>query len=175
MKISVVYNSKTGFTKRYAEWIAEELNCGAVLYKNFNQSMANESDLVVFLSRVHAGRIEYLNKIKNLLDGSVSRRLVVAAVGAAPSAAEDTINKYWADNFSGEEIKTIPHFYMQGGLDYEKMGFGDKQMLKFARKFLKNKKDKTDEETDSIQISSSSFDNSAKEFIGPLVECVVNR
>ena len=27
MEIIVTYNSKTGFTKKYAQWIAEELNC----------------------------------------------------------------------------------------------------------------------------------------------------
>ena len=30
MKIIVIYKSKTGFTKRYAEWIAEELKCDIV-------------------------------------------------------------------------------------------------------------------------------------------------
>ena len=32
-QILVVYKSVTGFTKQYAEWIAEKLNCSAVELK----------------------------------------------------------------------------------------------------------------------------------------------
>lgn len=36
-QILVVYKSVTGFTKQYAEWIAEKLNCSAVELKKFPQ------------------------------------------------------------------------------------------------------------------------------------------
>lgn len=37
MRIIVIYKSKTGFTKRYAEWIAEELKCDILDYKNLSR------------------------------------------------------------------------------------------------------------------------------------------
>jgi len=175
MKKIVVYNSKTGFAKRYAEWAAEELGLSAVPYKSFDQSAAYDADLVVFISRIQAGKIEQLAGIKKLLGSTAPERLVVAAVGAAPMTAEETINKYWADNFSEEEMTKVPHFYMQGGLDYEKMGFGERSILKVVTKVLKNKKDKTDEESVFEQTLNSSFDNSSRDFIKPLVEYVMGR
>ena len=175
MKAIIVYNSKTGFSKRYAEWAAEELGCEAVPYKGFDKAAAGDDGLVVFFTRIQAGRIDKLNDVKKLLGGGADGRLVVAAVGAAPASAEDTINKYWADTLTEEELAIIPHFYMQGGLDFEKMGFAERSLLKMAMKILKNKKDKTDEESIFEEAISGSFDNSSRENIGPLVEYVRGR
>ena len=34
MKSIVIYNSQTGFTKKYAEWISEATGCEAVEFKH---------------------------------------------------------------------------------------------------------------------------------------------
>ena len=34
MNAIVIYRSKTGFTKRYAQWLAEDLGCEAAAYEN---------------------------------------------------------------------------------------------------------------------------------------------
>ena len=171
MKICVVANSKTGFTKRYADWIAEELSCAVIPYTDFTKSMADENGLVIFGSRLHAGRIEYLNKVKPLFENSFSK-LIVFAVGAAPVSATSAINKFWADNFTAAELSAIPRFYMQGGLSYEKMNLLDKIMMKAAALIMgrKNISDETEEGfTEDI---SKSFDSSSREYIRPLVSFV---
>ena len=175
MKISIVYNSKTGFTKKYAEWIAEELGCAALPYKGFDIESAGEDDLLVFCGRIAAGKIENLNNVKKLLAGRENLSLIVAAVGATNPGASETINKMWAGNLSEAELETIPHFFLPGGIAYEKLGFGDKSLLKMVAKMLKNKKDKTEEEAEFEKILGGSFDNTAKEYIRPLVEYVRER
>ena len=47
MKILVTYKSKTGFTKKYAEWIAEELGCEAKDIKTITPKNVAEYDLVI--------------------------------------------------------------------------------------------------------------------------------
>ena len=175
MKAIIVYNSKTGFSERYARWAAEELGCEAIPYKSFDKAVAGGGGLVVFFSRVIAGKIEKLDDIKKLLGGQADGRLIVAAVGAASAAAAATVEKYWTDNFSENELTSIPHFYLQGGIDFEKMGFGEKSVLKMVSKLLKNKKDKTEEEADFERVLAGSSDNSSRDYIKPLVEYVTNR
>ena len=172
MKIIVVCNSKTGFTKRYVDWIAEELNCDVHSYKDFSKTVMETDDIIIFCSRVHAGKIEYLNKIKPYFYNQSKKIFIVVATGATPAAAEDVINKIWANNFTETEIKSIPHFYMQSGLDYEKMGFADRTIMKIVSKFMSGKKDKTDNEAGFEQAIQNSYDISSREYIMPLIRFI---
>ena len=49
MSTIVVYQSETGFTKKYAEWIAEALDCEAVPFKKVNETKKRTRYGCVFL------------------------------------------------------------------------------------------------------------------------------
>ena len=168
MKTILFYNGKTGFTKQYADWIGEETGCEVKPFKDFAKAEIGAEDLVIFGSRVHAGRVSHLNKVKARL----SRNLIVFAVGAVPATAENVIAKMWSENLTESEIETIPHFYMQGGVNYEKMGAVDRTILKGAAKLMSGKKEKTEEEMIFGDTLKASFDATSKESIEPLVKCI---
>ena len=67
MKTIIIYKSRTGFTKRYAQWIAEELTCEIADYSDISKVDLDNFDLIIYGSRVHAGKIDSLNKVKELL------------------------------------------------------------------------------------------------------------
>ncbi len=69
---------------------------------------------------------------------------------------------------------SIPHFYMQSGLCYEKMGFFDKTLMKMLSKMLSSKKDKSDSEGGTTIAISKSHDISSKDYIMPLVNYIKN-
>lgn len=117
MKIIVIYKSRTGFTKKYAEWISEELNCKIIDYKDVSEHNLNDFDIVIYGGRVHAGRIDGLENIKKIVEDKKCK-LIVFATGATPIAATKEIEELFKNNFPDE---SIPHFYMQSGLCYEKM------------------------------------------------------
>ena len=172
MKIIIVYNGKTGFTKRYADWIAEELECSSLSYKNFSKKVIEENDIIIFGSRVHAGKIERLKKIKSQFINKSIQKLIIFACGATPVFEKNVIDKIWVNNLSESEIKSIPHFYMQSGLNYEGMGFLDRTIMKTVAKLMSKKQNKTNEEAGFTQAVQSSYDISSKEYILPLVNCV---
>ena len=177
MKVILVYNSKSGFTKRYADWIAEETDCDVKPYRDFEQMDIGAEDIVIFGSRVHAGRIEHLNKVKARMGRHPKQNFIVFATGATPAVAEDAVQKIWDSNFSETERQSIPHFYMQSGLDYQKMGFVDRMLMKMVAKLMSKKKgtlsqDKSDEETGFAQAIQDSYDISSKEYVMPLVTYV---
>ena len=66
MKIIVVYKSGTGFTKKYANWIAEALNCEAVQLKKVNLNELTNYDVVVYGGWIMAGMVSGYDKIKAL-------------------------------------------------------------------------------------------------------------
>lgn len=172
MKIIVIYKSKTGFTKRYAQWIAEELKCDMVSYEKVSAASIAEYDCVIYGGGIYAGKIGGLKKIKPLLANKPKTKFIVFATGATPSAAEEVINTTWKVNFTEEELEEVPHFYMQSGLSYEKMGFFDRLMMKAFSKMLSKKEDKSTEEVGTQLAIIRSHDISSKEFIEPIVKFV---
>lgn len=65
MNILLIYKSKTGFTKRYAEWISQEIDCKVVDISNIENIDFKYYDLIVYGSRIYAGKVDGLDKIKS--------------------------------------------------------------------------------------------------------------
>lgn len=55
MRLLVVYTSKTGFTKRYAQWLAEDLSGDCFPLEQAARVDFSGYDAVAFGSSVHAG------------------------------------------------------------------------------------------------------------------------
>ena len=170
MNTLVVYKSRTGFTKKYAEWISGELSCSAIDYDALTKDSLNDVGILIYGGRVHAGMLDSIKKIKELAD-SRKCRLIVFATGASPADAYDDIDKMWENNGIDEKY---PHFYFQSGLCYEKMGVADKLMMKIFSKMVNGKKDKSDSDKAMAEAISKSYDATSKDYIKPLVEYVRN-
>ncbi|MBQ8527057.1 MAG: hypothetical protein IJ429_01165 [Lachnospiraceae bacterium] len=170
MKTVIVYKSKTGFTKKYAEMIAAEVSCDLIELKTAKSEKLAEYDRVVFGTRFFAGMVDDLKKAKELFAGSGAKKLVVFATGATPNEAESVVNDVWKNNFTSEELESIPHFYMQSGICYEKMPFGEKMMMKMAAKMMKNQKEKDEMGQGFEEALKGSFDISDKVYVEPIVK-----
>lgn len=172
--ILIIYKSVTGFTRKYAEIIGKAMQCAVMEYRTVNDRILAEYDVVVFGSRAHAGRIDGYQKMREMVKRNGTKQIVLFVTGATPNTAERTIEEFWMQNLSAEELSQIPHFYMQAGLCYERMPFGDKMMMKVAAVMLKKKKDKKDEDLAFEKAISASYDISDSEFAEPLIAFLRN-
>lgn len=139
-KTIVLYKSSTGFTKRYAELIAKELRCALADYKTIPTKTLSQYECIIFGSRAFAGTIDGFRKAQKRFQKYTAAKLILFVTGATPNTESDTINTFWIQNLTADELIKIPHFYMQGGLCYEKMALPDKLMMKMASLMLKKKK-----------------------------------
>ena len=171
-KILVVYKSITGFTREYAEMIAQEIDCTLMDFKKVTVETMSDFDTVIFGGRMHAGSVDGLKKAKELWKQSKASKFMVFATGATPNEAGSVIEEMWSNNLSADELLNIPHFYMQSGLRYEKMPFSDRLMMKVFCMMMDRKKDKNEYEKQFEGVISSSYDISSKEYIAPLVEAL---
>lgn len=167
--ILIVYKSVTGFTGKYAEIIGKAVQCEVMEYRSVSDKIMSEYDVVVFGSRAHAGRIDGYQKMREMVKRSGTKKTVLFVTGATPNTEEGTIEEFWRQNLSAEELAQIPHFYMQAGLCYERMPFGDKMMMKAAAVMLKKKKDKKDEDLAFEKAISASYDISDSKYAEPLI------
>lgn len=136
MKILVTYKSKTEFTKRYAEVIAQEVNGMLMDFKEVTVEKMSEFDVVVYGGGLYAGMINGYKKAKEMFEKSSAKKFILFATGGTPNEATKEIEEVWKHNLSAEELESIPHFYMQGGICYEKMSLPDKTIMKMMSKVL---------------------------------------
>lgn len=169
MKAIIIYNSKTGFTERYAGWLAKQLNCETVRYRDRNKTDLIEYDTVIYAGSVHAGLIRGLKWFKKQLPLLEGKKKIVLAVGAMPAGEEMAANVASA-NFTQEELGDIRLFYLPGGLCYEKMGVFDRLFMKLFRKMLASRKNPSAEEAETAKAISHSYDIADRAYLEPVVD-----
>lgn len=134
----IIYASKYGNTKRYAEELAKR--CGAVTVDFKKVKNINDYDTVIFLGSVFASRLMGLKKaFKNLNCGG--KKIIIASVGVADPAVKentDVLKKGISGQVSAEIFENAKIFHLRGGIDYSEMGFVDKLLLKFLYNKIKD-------------------------------------
>ena len=171
MKTIIIYNSQTGFTKQYAQWIAEAAGADCLELSAAKKKRLDAYEAIVFGSWACAGGIQKLGWFKGNIGKWADKKLIVFCVGASPMDSPD-VEPFLRNHFTESELEKISVFYCPGGLRYEKMTAPSKLMMKLFLKMLKAKKDKTQAEQEMIQILSASYDISDKKYIQPVLECL---
>lgn len=173
MKTVVIYNSQTGFTKRYAQWIAEATGADCLELSEAKKKSMATYEAIIFGGWACAGGISKLSWFKNNIDKWSDKKLIAFCVGGSPIDNPE-IEPALKQNFKEAELKKVNVFYCPGGFNYEKMSTTSKLMMKIFIKTLKAKKNKTEEEEVMIKMISSSYDISDKKYIEPILECLKN-
>ena len=170
MKSIVIYTSKTGFTKKYAEWIVEAAGCECVELKKARKVKLAEYDAIVFGGWCMAGGISQIAWFKKKLSGlsAAGKKLIVFMVGASPAESAEAVNSL-RRNFTDDEWSKVKAFYCPGGLDYDKIKGFSKMAIKMLLKILSCKKDPTEEDKKTLEMLSKSYDISDKKYIEPIV------
>lgn len=160
MSTVVIYQSSTGFTKQYAEWIAGGLACRAVSIKEVAAADLAEKDTVIFGGWIMGNAIMGYDKMKQM----GAKRLVVFAVGASPDSKEAREKIVAANN-----LKETPFFYMPGGMQFDKLNFFVRFMLKQMKKSISKKSEKSEQDSNMERMIGTNFDASDKKYILELV------
>ena len=170
MKAILIYNSQTGFTKRYAEWISEASGCECYDFKHGSKKNLSDYDTIIFGGWYMAGGVTKIAWLKKQLSSLISngKKVIVYAVGASPADGPD-VKTAMERNFSGSEWSGVKSFYCPGGLNYEKMNGPSKLGMKMFVKMLSSKKDASETEKQMAEMISHSYDISDKKYIEPIL------
>ena len=147
MKILIVYWSKTGFVKKYAEWLAKELEADMISGKEITGEKLKEYDSYIFGGSLYAVGINGADFIKKNISELEGKKTAVFATGAS-SATKEVIEEVKNKNFTEEEQKYFKFFYLRGGFNYSKLGFKDKVLMGIMKWKLNSKKKKGEEMTE---------------------------
>lgn len=172
----VVYQSSYGFSERYAKWIAEGIACKTIQTQDVNGEMLKKYETIIYCGGLYAGRIAGLSLITKNDSMLKEKRIAIVAVGL--SYEDEEIESSLRDqNFTSELRDKIEFFYLQGGLDFSKMRWFHRLLMK-ARKWLtlgKKKEKWTSNDKGFIESYGKSVDFTTQEKVKPIVEWTRNR
>lgn len=171
MKTIVIYKSKTGFAKKYAEWIAEELSADIFDVSKVNTNMLTAYDTVIYGGGLYAVGINGVKYITQNLDKLKDKKVVVFATGASPFR-EEAIRDVRDKNFTSEEQKCIQFFYLRGGFDYSKLKPFDKVLMTLLKCKMKMKKELTPDERGMLASYHKPADFTRKKNIDEIITYV---
>jgi menaquinone-dependent protoporphyrinogen IX oxidase len=168
-KIAVIYKSVYGTTKRYAQWIAEELNASLFEASSIKPAQLMDYDLVIYGGGLYAGGISGVK----LVTKNTCKSLVLFTVGLATPETTD-YSDILTKNFTVEYLAKIKIFHLHGGMDYGKLGMVHKLMMAFKRKEVEKMPiaDRTSDDQALLETYSGKIDFTDRETIKPLVEYV---
>jgi menaquinone-dependent protoporphyrinogen IX oxidase len=176
-KTVVIYSSIYGHTKKYAEWIAGELNADIFELKSFDTKLLSDYDNLVFGSGLYAGRIAFVSILVKNSKQIKNKKIALFTVGTSDVSNEKTVSyikEQFFSKFPKDFLENAKLFCFRGGIDYDKMSFVHKQMMNMLGFVLKRKKPEElqYEETQFLEALGKTVDFSDKNSIAPLVEFV---
>ena len=135
----ILYCSHYGTTKQYAEELSRRTNIEVSSFKTIKD--INQYDTIIYLGGLYAGGVLGMAKtLKNLNDVS-HKKIILVTVGLADPT--DEVNKNNIRNNIKRQLKKevfekAKIFHLRGGIDYSKLNFGHKTMLRLLYNSIKN-------------------------------------
>ncbi len=136
-KVFVVYKSKYGAAKEYAQLLGKSLNSTPVSIDQAKPQMLNIADTIILCGGIYASSIaglSFLKKNASLLQG---KRTAVFAVGASPY--DQTILEELKSRHLSGPLEEIPLFYGRGAWNEEIMTAKDRFLCSMLKKMVAKK------------------------------------
>ena len=169
----VLYSSRYGSTKRYAEAIAARLHCLALDAKNGKQ-VFSEYETIIFGGGIYASGIRGASLLVKNFEKLQDKRLFVYTVGISDPTVPGRFSPILEKIFSQKMREQIQFFHFRGALDYGRMSFLHRSMMKMLKSMVEKKplSERTDEDEGILSSFGSKVDFFDENAVSPLVEAV---
>ncbi len=174
MTTVVIYESRYGHTKKYAQWIAEEVKADIFEKSQINIENLNKYNTIVYGGGLYASGISGISFITKNYEKLINKRIIVFTVGLASTDIEEVFTPILDKSFSDDMQKNIEFFHFRGGIDYKNLSLTHKSMM-FMMKTIISKKDAKELSEDDKQLLATygeKVDFLDKKTIMPLVSFI---
>ena len=140
MNSIIIYGSHYGTTKEYAEELSKRTNIKAISFKKFNQQI-NDYDNIIYLGALYAGGVLGMSKTLKKLNNISNKKILIATVGLSDPTDEvnkNNIRNNIKNQIPKEVLEKAKIFHLRGGIDYSKLNFAHKTMMKLLYNAVKN-------------------------------------
>lgn len=142
MSAAVIYQSKYGSTETYAKWLAEDLGAELLEAKAVKPQDLTKYSAIVYGGGLYAGSVSGIQLLTKNFESIKGKPIYLFIVGVS-----DMTNTVNTNVISGHVEKIMPpeiwksvHLYcLRGGMQYSKMSFMHRTMMKMMIKMLGKK------------------------------------
>ncbi len=173
MSTIVIYKSKYGATKLYAEWIAEELKCEVKEASKVKASDLMKYDSVVYGGGLYAEVINGITLITKNEDMLKDKKIAVFTTAITPLEMREYYDKMVIEkNFKKGIPENIRVFNFLGKMIIDELSIVHKTALKTLKKIMSSKENPTDMEKLLIDMCDANVDLCDRESVVPLIEYI---
>ena len=171
MNAIVIYKTKYGSTKTYAEWIAEALSCKAVDVKDVKVQELSEYDTIVFGGGLYAEVINGVGIITKHMDILSDKKIIVFSTGITPLECHEYYDTYVIEkNFKKGVPENVKIFNFMGKMKLDELSLVHRTALKTLKKIMSSKENPTEMEKMLVDLCDADGDFSDYHAIADLVE-----
>lgn len=172
MKGIILYQSKYGVTKRYADWISEETGFDRIETKKAKIETVEQYEAIILGGGLYASGIAGLSFLKKHIIRLKGKRIIVFCTGASPYG-KSAFEQIAAHNMK-DALADIPCFYCRGAWDMDRMNTVDRNLCKLLRKAVLKKDPSEYEilEKALVAAGEESCDRTDKAYIEPIIKAI---
>ena len=172
MKGIILYTSKYGATKRYADWLAAESGFDCIETKNAKIEDVIQYDAIILGGGIYASGISGLSFLKKNIEKLQGRKIIIFCDGASPFD-EKAFQQIIDYNLKGP-LSGLPCFYCRGAWDMDRMNFADRNLCRLLQKIVAKKKTGDYEiwEKALLEAGNKKCDWTDKAYIKPILEAL---
>ena len=170
MNTIVIYKTKYGSTKTYAEWIADALGCRAVDAKSVKAADLEAYDTIVYGGGLYAEVINGVTLITKNIDKLRDKKILIYTTGITPPEYREYYDKYVIErNFKTGVPENIKLFNYPGKMVMDELSAVHRAALKTLKKIMSGKENPTEMEKLLVELCDADGDFSDKSLIDELV------
>ena len=173
MKGIILYASKYGATKRYAEWLAEKTGFDCVETKKAKIEDVKQYDTILLGGGIYASGIAGLSFLKKNITQLREKKVIVFCDGASPYE-ERAFQQIVAHNLK-DSLAGLPCFYCRGAWDPDAMTFADRTLCRMLQKAVAKKKPEDCEiwEKALLEAGDQKHDWTDRSYLAPVLKLLL--
>ena len=175
MNAIVVYKTKYGSTKNYADWIGEELNCKVTDVKEITINELKKYDTIIYGGGLYAEIINGVSIITKNIDSLKNKKIAVHTTGITPLDCRDYYDKIVIEkNFKNGVPECVKIFNFTGKMVLDELSTVHRTALKTLKKIMSSKKEPTEMEKLLVELCDADGDFSDRSQITDLVKYILS-
>ena len=173
MKTIVIYKTKYGATKTYADWIAEELGCESVNAKDVKADDLLQYDTIIYGGGLYAEIINGVSLITENIGMLKDKKIIVYTTGITPIDVRAYYDgEVLEKNFKNGVPENVRIFNFLGKMKLDELSFVHRAALKSLKKIMSAKENPSDMIKLLIELCDADGDFCDKAQIDSLLEYV---
>ena len=175
--VAVVYRSKYGATRQYAQWLATELWCESFDLRKIRVEELKDYETIIYGGAVYAGGVLGVKFLRKNIETLGNKNLVLFTCGLSDpndGKTQRDIQARLIKTLTDEVLEHIRIFHLRGAINYKKLRPQHKIMMAMMHRSIakKDPSSRTEDDRQFLATYGRSVDFRDKDSIRPIVQYV---